>query len=108
MSIQKLKNRIKKIEGEVCGSGGRIPKEENLLMVQACTEKDAHEGFEYLKAELRERYGDLQERDVLCIWAKDYSEEVSEKVMDEVLKCWPGACNVKKNYVGWQKLPLHH
>ena len=43
MSIQKLKNRIKKIEGEVCGSGGRIPKEENLLMVQACTEKDAHE-----------------------------------------------------------------
>ncbi len=80
--MQKLKNRLKGLEAELLG-GSKIPKEENLLMVQACTEKDAHEGFEHLKAELREKYGDFSDEDVLCIWAKDYSEEVCK---DEMLK----------------------
>ncbi len=106
MSIQKLKNRLKGLETELLGVGGRIPKEERILTVQACTEEEAHKGFEQLKAELREKHGDFQEHDVLCFWVKDYSDvEVDE---DYLFKCWGGARNVKKSYVGWRKLPLPH
>ncbi len=105
MSIQKLKNRLKGLEAELLG-GSRIPKEDRFITVQACTEEEAHKGFEHLKAELREKYGNFPDDDVLCFWVKDYSEaEVAE---DYLLKCWGGARNVKKSYVGWRKLPLPH
>ncbi len=72
MSIQKLKNRLKGLEAELLG-GSRIPKEERFITVQACSKEEAHEGFEQLKSELREKYGDFPDEDVLCVWRMDYS-----------------------------------
>ncbi len=103
MSIQKLKNRLKGLEAELLG-GSRVPKEERFITVQACSKEEAHKGFEQLKSELREKYGDFPDEDVLCFWVKDYSDAK----VDEDYKCWPGGRNVKKSYVGWRKLPLPH
>lgn len=53
MSIQKLKNRIKKIEGEIYGVGGNIiPKVEQLLIAKAKAEIEANKVFENLKNNL--------------------------------------------------------
>ncbi len=50
MSIQKLKNRIKRIESEVCGFGGNIiPKEDQLLVAKSKTESEANKIFDDLK-----------------------------------------------------------
>ncbi|MHC4454301.1 MAG: hypothetical protein ACYSWS_06345 [Planctomycetota bacterium] len=74
MSILKLMNRLKKIEGEICGfRGGRIPKEEQVLVATAKTESEANKMFETLKDKLREKYGDISDEDVQCIWCMDYS-----------------------------------
>ena len=70
MSIQKLKNRVKSLETELFGLGGRIPKEEQFLVVgggdtEAERERVKKE-FERLKAGLREKYGDFDDTDVMC------------------------------------------
>ncbi len=106
MSIQKLKNRLKGLETELLGLGGRIPKEERDITVMACTKEEADKGFEHLKAELREKYGDFSDEDVLCFWLKDYCEAKVDE--DYLLKCWPDSRNVKKSYEGWRKLPVPH
>ena len=65
MSLQKLKNRVKSLETELFGLGGRIPKEEQFLVVNGGdTEAEAERverEFERLKAELREKYGDFDD-----------------------------------------------
>ena len=73
MSIQKLKNRIKKIEGEIYGVGGRIPQGEQVLIAVARTKSEANNIFENLKDNLRQKYGDFPDDDVLTIWCMDYS-----------------------------------
>jgi hypothetical protein len=76
MSILKLMNRLKKIEGEICGfRGGRIPKEEQVLVAKAKTQCDANKIFEALKDKLREKFGDFSDDDVICIWCMDYSTD---------------------------------
>ena len=73
MSIQKLKNRIKKIEGEVYGVGGSIiPTGEQVLVAKAKIESEASKIFETLKDKLREKYGDFPDVDVLCVWCMDF------------------------------------
>ncbi len=69
MSIQKLKNRLKGLETELFRQGGRIPKEEKFIVVNAGaseTEKVQKE-FEIRKAELREKYGDFDDTEAQCI-----------------------------------------
>ncbi len=74
MSIQKLKNRIKKIEGEICGFGGSIiPKEEQVLVAVAKTESEANKIFEALKNKLRKKYNSFSDEDLQCIWCMDYT-----------------------------------
>ncbi len=71
MSIQKLKNRIKKMKAEVCGFGSSIiPKGERILVAKARTESEANKIFEDLKGKLREKYGDFPDEDVQCIWCR--------------------------------------
>ena len=71
MSIQKLQNRVKKIQDEVFGLGGSIiPKEEQVLVANARPESEANKIFEELKDKLREKYGDFPEEDVICFWCK--------------------------------------
>ena len=74
MSLLKLKNRLKKIENEVCGLGGSIPKDEQVLVAKAKTESDANKIFEDLKGKLREKY-DFPDEDVQCIWCMDYGTD---------------------------------
>ncbi len=71
MSIQKLKNRVKSLETELFGLGGRIPKEEQFLVVgggdtEAERERVKKE-FEIRKDKLREKYGDFDDTEVQCI-----------------------------------------
>jgi hypothetical protein len=76
MSIQKLKNRIKKIESEVCGFGGSIiPKEEQVLVAKSKTEDDANRIFEDLKDKLTTKYGEFPDEDVLCFWVRQFSTD---------------------------------
>lgn len=73
MSIQKLKNRVKKIQGEVFGLGGSIiPKEEQVLVANARTESEANKIFKDLKGKLRKKYGDFPEEDVICFWCRTF------------------------------------
>ena len=72
MSIQKLKNRIKKIEGEICGLGESIPKDEQVLVAKAKTKSEANIIFEGLKGKLRANYSNFPDEDVQCIWCMDY------------------------------------
>lgn len=72
MSIQKLKNRIKKIKVEVCGFGSIIPEDEQCLVVTAKTREEADEIFETLKDNLREKYGDFPNEDLQYVWCKSY------------------------------------
>ena len=73
MSIQKLKNRIKKIQDEVFGFGsGIIPKEEQFLVAVAKTEIEANKILETLKSKLRKKYGDFPDDDVLCFWIRKF------------------------------------
>jgi hypothetical protein len=74
MSIRKLQNRIKKIEGQIYGVGGNIiPKVEQLLIAKARTESEANNIFENLKDRLHEKYNEFSDENVMCIWCKDYS-----------------------------------
>jgi hypothetical protein len=71
MSIQKLKNRIKKIKDEVYGLGvSIIPKEEQILVASTKTESEANKIFEDLKGKLRKKYGDFPDEDVQCYWCR--------------------------------------
>ena len=57
----------------ICGFGGSIPKEEQVLQAKAKAESEANKIFEDLKGKLREKDGGFSEEDVLCVWCMDYS-----------------------------------
>ncbi len=71
MSIQKLKNRVKKMKDEVFGLGSSIiPEGEHVLVAVAKAESEANKIFEDLKGKLRKKYGDFPEEDVICFWCR--------------------------------------
>ncbi len=72
MSIQKLKNRIKKIEGEICGLGGSIPKEECNIIIRAHTLEETKKGFNQIRIVLEDKYGQFDESKILEVWVKAF------------------------------------